>query len=49
MNKILSEKEYQRYIIDQLVNGNGYIERNSKDFDRIFAIDRGMLFQFLYD
>ena len=49
MNNILSEKEYQRYIIDQLVNGNGYIERNAKDFDRLFAIDRGMLFQFLYD
>ena len=49
MNNILSEKEYQRYIIDELVNSNGYTERNATDFDRLFAIDREMLFQFLWD
>lgn len=49
MNNILSEKEYQRYIIDELVNNNGYIERKATDFDRLFAIDREMLFKFLWD
>lgn len=47
MNNILSEKEYQRYIIDQLVAGNGYIERNHVCFDERFAIDKELLFTFL--
>ena len=47
MNDILSEKQYQREIIDYLVNDNGYIERKDSDFDRYFAVDRGMLFEFL--
>ena len=49
MNNILSEKEYQRYIIDELVNNNDYIERKATSFDRYFAIDREMLFKFLWD
>lgn len=49
MNNILSEKEYQRYIIDELVNNNGYVERKATYFDRYFAIDREMLFKFLWD
>ena len=49
MNKILSEKEYQRFIIDKLVSENGYIERKNVKFDRNFAIDREMLFKFLDD
>lgn len=49
MNNILSEKEYQRNIIDELVNNNDYIERKAASFDRYFAIDREMLFKFLWD
>ena len=49
MNNILSEKEYQRFIIDKLVSENGYIERKNVCFDRNFAIDREMLFKFLND
>lgn len=49
MNNILSEKEYQRFIIDKLVSENGYIERKNVKFDRNFAIDREMLFKFLDD
>lgn len=49
MNNILSEKEYQRYIIDELVNNNGYIERKATCFDRYFAIDRELLFKFFWD
>lgn len=49
MNNILSEKEYQRYIIDELVSNNKYIERKANAFDRYFAIDKEMLFKFLWD
>ena len=49
MNNILSEKEYQRYIINELVSNNSYIERKATSFDRLFAIDREMLFKFLWD
>lgn len=49
MNNILSEKEYQRYIIDELVSNNKYIERKANVFDRYFAIDKEMLFKFLWD
>lgn len=49
MNNILTEKEYQRFIIDKLVSGNGYTERKSVKFDRKFAIDRELLFKFLDD
>lgn len=47
MNNILTEKEYQHYIMDELVK-HGYVIRNAKtDYDRAFAMDRGMLFKFL--
>ena len=49
MNNILSEKQYQRYIIDELVNNNGYLERKATAFDRYLAIDRELLFKFLWD
>lgn len=49
MPNILSEKEYQRFIIDQLVNKNGYIERTDSNFDRYFAMDKELLFKFLDD
>lgn len=47
MNNILSEKEYQRYIIDELTSKNGYIERPATAYDRFFAVDREVLFGFL--
>ena len=47
MNNILSEKEYQHEIMDYLQSVNGYRIRKATDFDRLFAIDRGMLFEFL--
>ncbi len=49
MNNILSEKEYQRYIINELVANNGYAERKAISFDRAFAMDRELLFKFLWD
>ena len=44
---LLSEKEYQRYIIDYLVKNNKYIERKNADFDRLLAMDKELLFKFL--
>lgn len=47
MNQILSEKQYQHFIMDYLRDHNGYIVRDNADFDRYFAIDRELLFRFL--
>lgn len=41
--------EYQREIIDHLVKENGYVERNHRDFDKKYALDRELLFEFLKD
>ncbi len=47
MNNILTEKEYQKFIIDYLKNNNGYIVRSDRDYDRLFAMDKELLFRFL--
>ena len=47
MNEILSEKKYQREIMDYLESVNGYRIRKATSFDRSFAIDRELLFEFL--
>lgn len=47
MNKILSELEYENYIIDILHQQNNYVVRPNKAFDPKTAIDREMLFAFL--
>ena len=50
MNTILSEKDYQAFIVKQLVN-NGYAHRVPKEadgkvnYDRSRAMDPEMLFQ----
>lgn len=41
--------EYQREIIDHLVNENGYVERSHRNFDKNYALDRELLFEFLKD
>ena len=46
---ILSEKEYQKFLLDKLEKDNGYIVRKASNFDRYFAMDRDMLFKFLND
>ncbi len=48
MNTIISEKEYQKYILERLQE-NGYVVRPSTAFDKNFAIDRELLFKFLND
>lgn len=47
MNSILSEKEYQKFILERLEQDNGYIIRDSKKYDRYYAVDRELVFKFL--
>lgn len=47
MNDILTEKQYQKEIMDYLRDVNGYRIRKDTDFDRLFAMDREILFEFL--
>lgn len=47
MTNILSEKEFQKFLLERLEQDNGYIIRKASSFDRMFAVDREMLFQFL--
>ena len=47
MNNILSEKQYQHEIMTFLEQQNGYRIRPATAFDRLFAMDRKMLFAFL--
>ena len=49
MNHILTEKEYQHFIMARLSQDNGYIIRKATSYDRLFAMDRELLFQFLND
>ncbi len=46
MNEIISEKEYQAYVLDRLKE-NGYEIWSQKNYDRLFAVDRQELFRFL--
>ena len=48
MNKILTEKEYQKFIIERLKD-NGYEVWPATCYDRLFAVDRKELFRFLND
>lgn len=49
MNEILTEKQYQHFIMDYLKNNNDYVVRKDKEYDRLHAMDREMLFKFLND
>lgn len=46
---ILSEKEYQKFLLERLENDNGFVVRKASSYDRYFAMDREMLFKFLND
>lgn len=46
MNDILSEKAYQKYILDRL-RENSYVIRPAAQYDRRYAMDRELFFQFL--
>lgn len=44
---VVSEKDYQRYIIDYLVSNNGYTQRKAVSYNRAYAMDPDMLMEFL--
>lgn len=48
MFNINERTEYQKFIIDYLVENNGYIQRLNKDFNQGYAMDIDCLFDFLY-
>ncbi len=47
INNVLTEKEYQKFILERL-SEQGYVITPSTNFDRLFAVDRETLFEFLY-
>lgn len=46
---IVSEKEYQGFLLERLEKDNGFVVRKATNFDRYYAVDREMLFKFLND
>ena len=46
---IVSEKEYQKFLLERLEKDNGFVVRKATNFDRYYAVDREMLFKFLND
>lgn len=49
-NKFKEREDFQKYILENLRDNNGFIVRNSKtDFNRHYAMDLDLLFQFLND
>ena len=49
MTNILSEKEFQHYIMDKLETENGYIIRDAVKYDRKYAMDKELVIKFLDD
>lgn len=41
---IVSEKEYQKFLVERLEKDNGFVVRKATNFDRYYAVDREMLF-----
>lgn len=46
INNVLSEKEYQKFILERL-SENGYEISSATEYDRLFAVNRKALFRFL--
>lgn len=47
MKNILTEKDFQNFLLERLKEDNGFVIRQPGNFDRLFAVDRETLFQFL--
>ena len=47
MNSILSEKDYQKFLLERLEQDNGFVVRKASHYDARFAMDRELLFRFL--
>ncbi len=46
-NEVLTEKDYQKFILERLTE-QGYTITPAANYDRLFAVDRDTLFEFLY-
>ena len=47
MNSILSENDYQKFLLERLEQDNGFVVRKAAHYDPRFAMDRELLFRFL--
>ena len=47
MRPILTERDYQEFIVEELETRHRYLERHDSDFDRRYMIDAGILMEFL--
>ena len=45
--KFMDEKDYQRILAQHLVEDNGFRQRTNADFCRLYAMDKGLLIEFL--
>ena len=48
MNKVMPEKEFQNYMLQQLIDMQGYVLRTDDNFNKYYALDPELLFQFLW-
>lgn len=46
---IVSEKKYQKFLLERLEKDNGFVVRKAANFDCYYAVDREILFKFLND
>ena len=47
MNKVMPEKEFQKYMLHELIDTQGYVLRTDDNFNKYYALDPELLFQFL--
>lgn len=47
MNNILSEKDYLMFLLEYLEQDNSFIIQKVSQYDRRFATERELMFQFL--
>ena len=48
MTNILSEKDYQKFLLERLEQDNGFVIRKASNYDRLFAVDREMLLSLIH-
>lgn len=48
MNKVMPEKEFQKYMLHELIDTQGYVLRTDDNFNKYYALDPELLFQFLW-
>lgn len=49
MNRVMPEKEFQKYMLHELTDTQGYVLRTDNNYNKYYAMDPEMLFQFLWN